>query len=164
MQVQHWLPGLIVHTTVKYGPIRLLEFTWWILLVILYKMKLPPYFGVYRLAVGFSCGYSNDPIDRPSESLDRVPDTDLPPYSASPIDLGISPWEKYIAYSTNPCMVVSIERKGSFKPYLRNLWQCRNPLELTYVIKENPPLLLVSLIGAACGQIWSIKNCIFSQR
>ena len=40
--------------------------------------------------------------------------------------IGISPWETYIIYSTNPIMVGSIDNAGGFKPYWCNLYQFIN--------------------------------------
>ena len=40
--LQHSFPSFILHTTVKHGLVKLLGLTWWLLLVRLSKMKIPP--------------------------------------------------------------------------------------------------------------------------
>ena len=80
MHVQNWSLGFIVQKTVKHVLIRLLEFTWWLLLVRLANVKLPPYFGVYSLAVGFWCGYTNATLGRTTVSLEWAPDKASPFY------------------------------------------------------------------------------------
>ena len=71
----------IFHTTEKHRTHRLIKFIWWIILVILEKVKIPPYFGVNSLTMGFWCRYANDTLGRPTTSLDRAPDTYLFTYS-----------------------------------------------------------------------------------
>ena len=101
----------------KHGPHWIIESNRWPLLVTLDKVKLPLTFGIYSLAVGFCFGYADAPLGRPTASLDRAPGRAPPPYSTSPPDLGISPWETYITSSTNTCMIDSIDNMGNFKPY-----------------------------------------------
>ena len=61
MHIQQSSPCFIVHTTVKHGPSRLLEPTWRILLVRLYKAKLPSSFGVNSSAEKIHLGQFDVP-------------------------------------------------------------------------------------------------------
>ena len=74
VQAQYWSPCFILHNLLKTKPRprRLLKSTWQLLLVILSKMKLPPYFGINSLSVVFWCRCVNDPIGCPTASLYRV--------------------------------------------------------------------------------------------
>ena len=67
VHVKNWSRGFIVHTTTTHRPIRLLEFTWWLLFVIITTIKLPLYFGGYSLAVIFFCGYDDALLVRPKD-------------------------------------------------------------------------------------------------
>ena len=56
VNVQHWSPSLILHTTVKHRPIRIIEFTCWPLLVRTTNIKLSSPFVFIYLQWGFSAG------------------------------------------------------------------------------------------------------------
>ena len=65
----------------------------------------------------FSYGNDNDCLSRPNTILDQDTEIALPPYLAPPIEIGISPSETFIVYSTNTCMVKSIYDEDAFKIY-----------------------------------------------
>ena len=60
---------------------------------------------VNSVALGVYCGYSNYLLGHLIASLDWALGSDPPPYTASPPEIYILPWETYIKYSTNHCMV-----------------------------------------------------------
>ena len=64
--------------------------------------------------------------------------------STPSVDIGIPPWETYIASSTNPCMVGQGKTTGVLlKPYFWHLYHCRNPFDLTdgmYVFQGGIPI------------------------
>lgn len=117
MHIQHSSPSFILHVTDKYVPSKLLGFTWLLLLVILAKLNLLPYFGVNILAVEIFCSYDDAPLGQPTEILGQEPGTAPSPYLASPPYISISPWETYIKSSTIKCMVGTCKTMGvPFKP------------------------------------------------
>ena len=126
------------------------------MLVRLTNMNLPPPFGVNTLEMGFCCGYSNAPILRPSDILDRGPGTYTPPYLVSPPYIRISPWETHIRSSTNPYMIGNIKIMGLLlKPYFCKIYKCIHPIET--------PSPVVSV--TRCSGVWPrmkiLKNWIF---
>ena len=90
VRIQHWSPGFIVHTTAKLGMIRLLEFNWWILLVIFDNMKLPPSFVLNSATENIWWVKSNKPNSWSYHEV-RPGSLKLHWYSSSPPDIVISP-------------------------------------------------------------------------
>ena len=150
-------------TTSKQGPIRILEFTWWPLFVRLSKMKLPSYFEDIRFSEKLLWGHDDSP--RSWSYCEVGPkSSQINWYATYPPYIVISPWDTYMAYSTNPWMVVSINNVGDFKTYLWDLYQCRHLFELTYRRQKQFPLLFGSHVVSTCSQRLSMKTYILSQR
>ena len=143
-------PVSMLKTTVKHRAIRLLEFNWWLLLVRLSKMSYRHTLRSMDLHIIFSVRTSIHLLVDQTVRWERTSLASLI-HSIPSVEIGIPPWETYIASFTNLCMVSSIDYTGDFKPYYWNLYQCRHPLELKYGIQKHISLLFVSHVGAACG-------------
>ena len=86
--------------------------------------------GLIALQRSFTAGKLTLLLVDQTVSEDQTPGT-YPMMTRIPsVDIGVIPWEKYIAYYTNIYMVGRIDIAGGFKPYLWNLYQFRHPLDL----------------------------------
>ena len=87
----------------KHGLYRLLKYTWWLMFVRLYNMRVSESFGVIIFAEKHHWRHADSPTSW-SDCTVRTCYSQLHWYMASHADIFISPWETYITSFTNTCM------------------------------------------------------------